>query len=81
MLSLKITCFKIVSFIRYWNYNNHGYGIYVDNLNWSSARSSALSSGGYLAEVNDVGENNFIKTILNPNKLLAPPEMSGGLGF
>ena len=54
-----------MSFIRFWNYNNHGYGIYVDNLNWSSARSSALSSGGYLAEVNDVDENNFIKTILN----------------
>ena len=54
-----------MSFIRFWNFNGHGYGLFVNNLNWANARSSALSSGGYLAEVNDVGENNFIKTILN----------------
>ena len=54
-----------MSFVRFWNFNGHGYGLFVNNLTWSSARSSALSFGGYLAEVNDVGENNFIKSILN----------------
>ena len=54
-----------MSFIRFWNFNGHGYGLYVNNLNWATARSSALSSGGYLAEVNDVSENDFIKSILN----------------
>jgi len=51
-------------FIRYWNHNGHGYGLDVSNMTWGQARDSAVNAGGYLAEINDASENEFIKTIL-----------------
>ena len=54
-----------MAFIRFYNFNDHGYGLYVAPLPAGLAHLKAKDSGGYLVEINDSAENDFIKGILN----------------
>ena len=54
-----------MAFIRFWNYNGHGYGLNVTLSNWADAQSYARSKGGYLVEINSANENNFVDEILS----------------
>lgn len=54
-----------MAFIRFYNYNGHGYGLYVKPETHDAAHAMAKDSGGYLVEINDSNENDFIKEILS----------------
>ena len=59
-----IGAFQHMGIIRYWNYNGHGYGLVAKDYTWDEAKAYANSKNGYLVEINDYGENNFLKSIL-----------------
>ncbi len=42
-------------------YNGHKYFLSNNNSNWLNAQAAAQSNGGYLASINDAGENTFLK--------------------
>jgi len=46
------------------NYNGSNYYCSMGNASWPQANALAQSHGGYLAEVNDAGENAFLANIL-----------------
>ena len=52
-----------VTFIRFWNFNGHGYGLNVSRSDWSTAQSYALEQGGYLVEIDSAAENSFLESI------------------
>ena len=52
-----------MTFIRFWNFNGHGYGLNVTRSNWSAAQSYALEQGGYLVEIDSAAENSFLESI------------------
>ena len=54
-----------MAFIRFYNHDGHGYGLHVKPQTQADAHAMAKDSGGYLVEINDSAENNFIKGILN----------------
>ncbi|MCP9804790.1 hypothetical protein KBY75_14615, partial [Cyanobium sp. T1G-Tous] len=42
------------------NYNNHTYALSINNRSWTDARTNALTSGGYLAEISGTEENDAL---------------------
>jgi hypothetical protein len=54
---------NIYSFV----YNGHTYEVVRENETWIDASSCAVNRGGYLAEINDVAEQNEIFTQLTTN--------------
>lgn len=56
--------FVSMAFIRFYNHNGHGYGLYVSPKNQADAHAIAKDNGGYLVEINDNAENDFLKKIL-----------------
>ncbi len=54
---------NIYSFV----YNGNTYEVVRENLTWTDAASCAVERGGWLAEINDVSEQNAIFSELNTN--------------
>jgi len=50
-----------------FEYNGHTYNVVKENRTWINASSCAVSLNGYLAEINDVDEQNAIFTELTDN--------------
>ena len=48
-------------------YNGHNYQLVKDNKTWTNAATCAFEIGGYLAEINDVSEQNAIYLELSTN--------------
>jgi hypothetical protein len=48
-------------------YNGHNYQLVKDNKTWTNAATCAIEIGGYLAEINDVSEQNAIYLELSTN--------------
>jgi hypothetical protein len=53
------------------SYNGHAYYVSSANVQWPAANTMAAATGGYLVEINDAGENNFVATALGGGNTLA----------
>ena len=46
-------------------YNDHNYELFDYNMNWTAAEAFCESRGGHLVCINDAGEQDFIKGLIN----------------
>ena len=60
-------CANVPGFIKLGEYNGHGYYLSETSTSWIQAKSKAIAGGGYLATMNDQGENDFLKSHLGNN--------------
>ncbi len=56
-----LACPTPAGFTKIGSYNNHEYYLSDTGYNWADARSLASANDGYIASINDAGENTFLK--------------------
>jgi GH25 family lysozyme M1 (1,4-beta-N-acetylmuramidase)/uncharacterized protein YraI len=50
-------------------YNGHEYKLFTEEKSWSDAKSDCEAQGGYIVTITSEGENDFIKTLADSNKV------------
>ncbi|HHB79813.1 MAG TPA: HYR domain-containing protein [Saprospiraceae bacterium] len=56
---------SILAFTKLGEQNDHGYYLSQNKMNWQQAQSLATSSGGYIASVNSLTENEYLQSNIN----------------
>ena len=57
----------VEDFVKLGSYEGHSYFLSENNLAWMEAQVFSAEHGGYLATINTIDENNFLKGTLNNN--------------
>lgn len=66
-----------------YTYSGHTYRLTSSAMTWQQAEAEAVSLGGHLVSVNDSAENNWLKSTVIPDVILAPlgNQNSAWIGF